>query len=312
MVYSWWIHDVGELHGGFHASDSLFLPPGTPFSSWFGEISRLVVVREIGGGDVVLVAGIDGQWLGKGSSRRQRRLELAEDAADDDDDEAKSAMSRLRNNVLEEVKLHDSFLQEYLGHDSVKESPMDSATSKCTQFLLETASGEIEGQKLATPFEKTKIYTLGTMLPCMRRYAFLGSDFQDHDPVQACLIIFPDFDLTCTLFDSSANLAELTIQIAPKSDQTQPESEVARMSSDEPKNTWQLISEQYTKEYSQCINSILSLTSRKVAFDYETLHKALEQVPDFEKKASSRVIESGSLKGLNLQHIKLTGQGPFF
>ena len=44
-------------------------------------------------------------------------------------------------------------------------------------------------------------------------------------------------------------------------------------------------------------------------FDYEGLHKALEQVADFEKRANTRVINSGVLKGLNLDDLKRAGQG---
>ncbi|PPR82729.1 hypothetical protein GOBAR_AA37985 [Gossypium barbadense] len=315
--------------------------------------------------------------------------ELAEDCADDDD--AKLAISELRKGILEELKMHNSFVQEW-GSDCVNESPVNSATLKYTEFLLATASGKVEGLKapgkLATPFEKTKIaaYTLGAMTPCMRLYAFLGKEFQrllepyehnhpykkwienyssesfqasalqtedlldklsvpltgeelniieklyhqamkleieffysqpltqptiapltkQHDPEQDHLMIFSDFDLTCTVVDSSAILAEIAIVTAPKSDQNQPASQIARMSFAELRNTWGLLSTQYTEEYEQCIESILP--SEKVEFNYETLHKALEQLSDFEKRANSRVIESGVLKGLNLEDIKRAGQ----
>lgn len=43
-------------------------------------------------------------------------------------------------------------------------------------------------------------------------------------------------------------------------------------------------------------------------FNYETLHKALEQLSHFEKRANSRVIESGVLKGINLEDIKKAGE----
>ncbi|XWS57779.1 hypothetical protein CRYUN_Cryun09bG0202400 [Craigia yunnanensis] len=315
--------------------------------------------------------------------------ELAEDCADDDD--AKLAISELRKGVLEELKMHDSFVQEW-GSDCVKESPVNAATLKYTEFLLATASGKVEGLKapgkLATPFEKTKIaaYTLGAMTPCMRLYAFLGKEFQallepnehdhpynkwienyssesfqasalqtedlldklsvsltgeelniieklyhqamkleieffyaqpltqptvvpltkEHDPAQDRLMLFSDFDLTCTVVDSSAILAEIAIVTAPKSDQNQPEGRIARMSSAELRNTWGILSRQFTEEYEQCIESILP--SDKVEFNYEALLKALEQLSDFEKRANSRVIESGVLKGLNLEDIKRAGE----
>lgn len=43
-------------------------------------------------------------------------------------------------------------------------------------------------------------------------------------------------------------------------------------------------------------------------FNYEALLKALEQLSDFERRANSRVIESGVLKGLNLEDIKRAGE----
>ncbi|XLS90064.1 hypothetical protein HN51_066072 [Arachis hypogaea] len=98
------------------------------------------------------------------SATKTGRYELADDCVDDDD--AKVGISELRKAVLEELKMHNSLVQEW-GLDLAKENNINSATVKYTQFLLATASGKIEGLKgagkLATPFEKTKIaaYTLG-------------------------------------------------------------------------------------------------------------------------------------------------------
>ncbi|GKA74630.1 bifunctional TH2 protein, mitochondrial-like protein isoform X1 [Tanacetum coccineum] len=103
--------------------------------------------------------------------------ELAEECADDDD--AKVSISDLKRSVLEELKMHGSFCQEW-GLDVSKETMPNSATLKYTDFLLATASGKIEGVNslaiLTTPFEKTKVsaYTIGAMVPCMRLYAFIG------------------------------------------------------------------------------------------------------------------------------------------
>ena len=71
------------------------------------------------------------------------------------------------------------------------------------------------------------------------------------------LIIFSDFDLTCTVVDSSAILAEIAIVTAPKSDQNQPEDQIVRMLSSDLRNTWGFLSKQYTEEYEQCIESIM-------------------------------------------------------
>lgn len=80
---------------------------------------------------------------------------------------------------------------------------------------------------------------------------------KEHNPAEDCLIIFSDFDLTCTVVDSSAILAEIAIVTALKSDQSQSDNQLDRMSSSDLKNTWGLLSQQYTEEYEQCIESIM-------------------------------------------------------
>ncbi|KAF8094701.1 hypothetical protein N665_0355s0014 [Sinapis alba] len=311
--------------------------------------------------------------------------ELAAECADDDDD--KLAISNLRKSVMDELKMHDSFVQDW-DLDINKEVSVNSATLRYTEFLLATASGKVEGLKapgmLDTPFEKTKVaaYTLGAVTPCMKLYAFLGKEFgalldssevnhpykkwienYSSDAFQASakqtedlleklsvcmtgeeldiieklyqqamkleveffhaqplaqptivpllknhskdeLMIFSDFDLTCTVVDSSAILAEIAIVTAPKDDQGQ---QVNRMLSADLKNTWSLLSKQYTEHYEECIESILN-KEKADKFDYEGLCEALEQLSEFEKKANDRVIESGVLKGLNLDDIKRAGE----
>lgn len=316
--------------------------------------------------------------------------EMAEEFADDDD--AKVGICELRKGVLTELKMHDSFVQEW-GFDLPKENMPNAATVKYTDFLLATASGKVEGLKapgkLDTPFEKTKLaaYTLGAMTPCMRLYAFLGKEFQDllssskathpykkwidnysseefqaaalqtedlleklsvsltgeeldvieklyhqamkleiefflaqpivqttvtplakvHNPAEMSLMLFSDFDLTCTVVDSSAVLAEIAILTVSRSDQIQSGNELARMSSVDLRSTWEELSKQYTEEYEQCIeNMLLSNTEEK--FNYEGLYKALEHLSEFEKKANIRVIDSGVLKGLHVEDIKRAGE----
>lgn len=80
---------------------------------------------------------------------------------------------------------------------------------------------------------------------------------KEHNAAKDHLTIFSDFDLTCTVVDSSAILAEIAIVTAPKSDQNQPENQLGRMSSADLRNTWGLLSKQYTEEYEQCIESIM-------------------------------------------------------
>ncbi|KAL4190675.1 hypothetical protein AMTRI_Chr07g25910 [Amborella trichopoda] len=317
-----------------------------------------------------------------------RAYEMAEDCADDDD--AKASICELRKGVLEELKMHESYAEEW-GVDLVKESTPSSATTKYIDFLMATAAGKVEGGKgpsrIATPFEKTKIaaYTVGAMTPCMRLYAFLGKELQRfvnsadhqykkwidiyssdsfevaalqieelldklsisltgeelevierlyhqamkleieffsaqpisqktlvplsnvHKPSEQRLIIFSDFDLTCTVVDSSAILAEIAIRTAPKVEQNGSEQPIARQSSADLRNSWGALSQQYTEEYEQCVEDIVPSDEAEV-FDYQGLCKALEHLSEFEKRANSRVNESGVLKGLNLEDIKRAGE----
>lgn len=54
--------------------------------------------------------------------------------------------------------------------------------------------------------------------------------------------------------------------------------------------------------------SFLIYSAVAKTFDYESLYKNLEQISIFEKRANSRVIESGLLKGINLEDIKRVGE----
>ncbi|CAA0841119.1 Probable aminopyrimidine aminohydrolase-mitochondrial [Striga hermonthica] len=319
-----------------------------------------------------------------------KAYELAEEFADDDD--AKVGIYELRKSVLEELKMHNSYVQEW-GFELPKENTPNVATVKYTDFLLATASGKVEGVKalgkLDTPFEKTKLaaYTIGAMTPCMRLYAFLGKELQafldfnegvhpyrkwidnyssdafqasalqtedlldklsvsltgeeldvieklynqamkleiefflaqplsqktvvplckEHNPAEHCLMLFFDFDLTCTVVDSSAILAEIAILTAPKSDQSQSANQLVRMSSIDLRSTWAELSKQYTEEYEHCVESAL-IPREGGNFDYEELYEALQHLSDFEKKANLRVIDSGVLKGLSLDDIRRAGE----
>lgn len=131
------------------------------------------------------------------------------------------------------------------------------------------------------------------------------------DPVEGHLTLFCDFDWTCTAFDSSSILAELAIVTAQNSDPDQSEGKLTQMSSADLRNTWGVLSTRYTEEYEQCIESIMP--SEAVAeFEYEGLCEALKQLAYFEKNANSRVVQSGVLKGLNLEDIKWASQHLIF
>ncbi|KAJ8649748.1 hypothetical protein MRB53_002771 [Persea americana] len=286
--------------------------------------------------------------------------EMAEECADDDD--AKEAIFHLRRDVLEELKLHNSFVEEW-GIDFAKETTPNSATVKYTDFLLATAAGKVEGEKgpgkelqpFLGPIETSHRYK--KWIDSYSSESFEGSALQNEElldklsisltgeelevigklyhqgmkleidfftaqpivqrtvvplsgvlaPAEQRLVLFSDFDLTCTVVDSSAILAEIAIVTAPKGDLDVPGTPHSRKSSADLRNTWNALSRQYTEEYEQCIETIMP-TEKAEVFDYEGLCKALEQLPDFEKRANARVIESGVLKGLNIEDIKRAGE----
>ncbi|GMY06205.1 bifunctional TH2 protein, mitochondrial-like [Fagus crenata] len=154
-----------------------------------------------------------------------------------------------------------------------------------------------QAMKLEVDFFNTQPISQQTVVPLARM----------HDLAEHHLTIFCDFDLTCTAVDSSAMLAEIAIITAPKADSDVSETQLVRMSSADLRNTWGALSTQYTEEFEHCIDSIMNIKTGE-KFDYEGLHKALEQVAEFEKRANRRVVESGVLKGLYLEDIKRAGQ----
>lgn len=181
-----------------------------------------------------------------------------------------------------------------------------------TEDLLDKLSVSLTGEELDT---MQKLYHQALKLE-MEFFLAQPIDQQtvlplskQHIPTEHRLMIFSDFDLTCTVVDSSAILAEIAIVTAPKSDQSQAESQsqITRMPSADLRNTWEVLSGQYTEEYEQCIENILAY-EKVEEFDYEKLKTALEELSVFERRANMRVIESNVLKGLKLEDIKRAGE----
>ena len=105
-----------------------------------------------------------------------------------------------------------------------------------------------QAMKLETEFFLAQPLTQKTVAPL----------WKDLNPEESRLILFSDFDLTCTIVDSSAILAEIAIVTAPRSDQDPSENQIARMLSVDLRNTWGALSKQYTEEYEQCIENVLA------------------------------------------------------
>jgi hypothetical protein len=133
------------------------------------------------------------------------------------------------------------------------------ASAKQTEDLLEKLSVSMTGEeldiieklyqqamKLEVEFFHAQPLAQPTIVPLLKNHS------------KDDLVIFSDFDLTCTVVDSSAILAEIAIVTAPKDEQSRSGQQIHRMLSSDLKNTWNLLSKQYTEHYEECIESILN------------------------------------------------------
>jgi hypothetical protein len=55
-----------------------------------------------------------------------------------------------------------------------------------------------------------------------------------------------------------------------------------------------------------CVFFLLLITAKSL--DYDKLYKGLEVLADFEKLANSRVVDSGVLRGMNVEDIRKAGE----
>ncbi|XP_020574541.1 bifunctional TH2 protein, mitochondrial isoform X2 [Phalaenopsis equestris] len=129
-----------------------------------------------------------------------------------------------------------------------------------------------------------------------------------HDPKKRFFIV-SDFDLTCTLLDSCTILAEISIkkEAAKSTDLSVADNPINQMSSSDLGNLWRDLSGQYIVEYEQCIEKLLAVEEAKT-FAPDDLYNRLQKLSEFEKRANSRVILSGFLKGMNINDIKRAGE----
>ncbi|RYQ91051.1 hypothetical protein Ahy_B09g096916 isoform C [Arachis hypogaea] len=239
----------------------------------------------------------------------------------------------LRNLVKRELKLSRAMtpcmrLYAFLGNKFQELLDSDESTHPYKKWIDNYASDGFQASALQTEdlLDKLSVSLTGEELDVIEKLYYqamkLEIDFfsaqplfqptilpltKGHNPTKDHLVIFSDFDLTCTVVDSSAILAEIAIVTAPKSDQNQTEDQMVRLSSSDLRNTWGFLSKQYTEEYEQCIELIMP-ANKLDNFDYKELSTALEQLSKFENTANNRVIESGVLKGINLEDIKRAGE----
>ena len=115
--------------------------------------------------------------------------------------------------------------------------------------------------KLETEFFLGQPLTQKTVAPLLKHL----------NPKESRLVLFSDFDLTCTIVDSSAILAEIAIVTAQWLDQDHSENQNTCISSVDLRSTWGDLSKQYTEEYEQCIEDVLATdagSSISYAFGY--------------------------------------------
>ncbi|KAI3923659.1 hypothetical protein MKW98_011289 [Papaver atlanticum] len=302
---------------------------------------------------------------------------LAADQCEDDSDQA--AFLGWSKNVKQELERHNSIVEQKLGLDPTRETTLHTATAKYKEFLLATASGDIQGHEIPIHQSKIPAYTLGAMTKAVRelvtlddtshprskwikeycyenfktsylhaevlldklcnslaqeeievverlyRHAMrLKMDFfysrqseqtliipvyTKLDPKER-LILFADFDFTCTDLGSLGVLENIAIMTAQKADQLlqgQDRDKPSHITSTDLKNTWELLSQQSTFEYDNCIKKIM-LGEKALNFNYHGLHSALVELSSSEGQAVSRIFGSGVLKGISLEDIKQAGK----
>lgn len=219
-------------------------------------------------------------------------------------------------------------LYAFLGQEIAKALEPDCSNHPYKQWIETYSSEKFEASALQTEelLDKLAISLTGEELEVLGRLYHhalkLEGEFFSAQPLsQRALVpllkpgdsascqytIVSDFDLSCTLLDSSAVLAEIAILTTLKTEQNGAENPSDKKSSSELRNTWDALTSQYSKEYEECLRRILPPEEVDI-FDYEGIQQSLEQLSQFEMEANSKVVESGVLEGINIDDIKKAGE----
>ncbi|XP_026381622.1 bifunctional TH2 protein, mitochondrial-like isoform X2 [Papaver somniferum] len=129
------------------------------------------------------------------------------------------------------------------------------------------------------------------------------------DPKEERLMLFVDFDFTCTSVASLKVLANIE-KFAQKPDQQLQgvdRDTLPQITSLDLRKTWELISEQYSSENREFIKKIMH-GKKAVSFDYKGLYSAFVKLSSPEEQAFSRIFGSGVLNGISLEDIKQAGK----
>ncbi|XP_026404385.1 bifunctional TH2 protein, mitochondrial-like [Papaver somniferum] len=91
----------------------------------------------------------------------------------------KTEFLRWSSNVKQELGRDNSLVGQKLVLNPTKETTLHPATAKYKEFLLATASGNIQVSEIPIQQSKIPAYTLGAGMPSLRLYAFLSEAMQN-------------------------------------------------------------------------------------------------------------------------------------
>ncbi|XP_076908245.1 bifunctional TH2 protein, mitochondrial-like [Bidens hawaiensis] len=165
-----------------------------------------------------------------------------------------------------------------------------SLTSEELQFV-ETIYHK--AMKLQVDFFSSQPITQNTVVPL----------YQAHGNDEHSVLICSGFDMTCSVVDSGALLADVAIIKSSKTvNSSGYESGGDGPSLDNLRDVWSGLHSQYVEKYEKCIDNIM-LSEKATEFDFERLCNALGPLSDLEKVANLKVDNSGVLKGLHMDDI---------
>ncbi|GMN69740.1 hypothetical protein TIFTF001_038781 [Ficus carica] len=174
--------------------------------------------------------------------------------------------------------------RDFLALTMETEDLLDKLSARMTeQELDEIENLYRQALKLQVEFFATQPVSQQTLVPLSRAQE-LGNQK---------LTIFCDFDLTCSVTNSSTALADMTFS-----------------NSQPMKNTWDHLRTQHVEEVKKFLDYVNfgapPLPGKE--YDYAGLRHTLELVSEAEEKASERMENSGLLQGLTLERVKFVGK----
>ncbi|KAI3903185.1 hypothetical protein MKW98_031839 [Papaver atlanticum] len=255
---------------------------------------------------------------------------LAADQCEDDSD--KAAFLGWSNNAEQELERHNSFVEQKLGLNPTKEITLHPATEKYKEFLLATASGNVQVSEIPIHQSKIPAYTLGAMTPSLRIYAFLSKAMQKLEIKNAWYFLHKELmnlfyislqtpylhsedvldELCDSLTDKEAEVVERLYCQAMRlemnffySRQSEQTLIIPICTKLDPKEERLMLFADFDFT---CTSRKLCSVKKLFSFDNEGLYSAFVKLSSPEGQAVSRIFDSGVLKGISLEDIKQAGK----